>query len=392
MHKLELCTAAMHWSAVDAAELPNSVPIPRRSRLSLTETMHEHLLVGGEGTPVVVSDAQRGWRAPSLWTFEWFERHYGDSELIANDLAPLRVDDNPPMQTVQCSLRQFTGYLASGRSHPLAARERGQPFYGNSWCPFNDHPELCGHIARPYFVQDSMPEDTAESRRMSNNFTKIFLGPAQTVTRLHCDTFFTHAWLSQIHGRKQFILYPPSQAHLLYAVDVGNGGMNSSFDPLAPDFERFPRARDATPYVAVCGPGDTILVPCCWFHHARALSPSITLMRNFVNDVNVDRFFGVYLEKQQQQQEETPQKEETRHVPAEQPQKLQQQPRGAVPPPKPPPPPPLVPQPTKTPTPQRPAPLAQPPSSSTTTTQQPRRVHRQPRGCRQDWRPHKRAL
>ena len=54
--------------------------------------MHEHLLVGGEGTPVVVSDAQRGWHAPSLWTFEWFEKHYGDSELIANDLAPLRAE------------------------------------------------------------------------------------------------------------------------------------------------------------------------------------------------------------------------------------------------------------------------------------------------------------
>lgn len=376
----------MHWSPVDAAELPNSVPIPRRSKLSPAATMHDHLLAGGEGTPVVVSDAQQGWRAPSLWTLEFFEANYGDSELIANDMAPLRADDNPPMQTVQCTLGQFIGYLTSGRSHPLAARERGQPFYGNSWCPFNDHPELCEHIARPYFVQDSMPEDSAESRRMSNNFTKIFLGPAQTVTRLHCDTFYTHAWLSQIQGRKQFILYPPSQAHLLHAVDAGNGGMNSSFDPLAPDYERFPRARDATPYVAVCGPGDTILVPCCWFHHARALSPSVTLMRNFVNDVNVDRFFGVYLKKQQEQEKRRRQQQQP--VQAGQQQQLQQQSREAVPQPKPPLAPPSVPEPTKMPTLQR-SPLAQPPS---TTAPQPRRAQRQPRGCRQDWRPHKRAL
>ena len=56
------------------------------------------------------------------------------------------------------------------------------------------------------------------------------------------------------------------------------------FDPLAPDFDAFPRAKSATPYVAVCGPGDTILVPSDWFHHAVALTPSITLMRNFMND------------------------------------------------------------------------------------------------------------
>ena len=60
------------------------------------------------------------------------------------------------------------------------------------------------------------------------------------------------------------MLYPPSQAHLLHAADTGNGdgGMDTRFDPLAPDFGRFPRARGATPYVAECGPGDTILVPC----------------------------------------------------------------------------------------------------------------------------------
>ena len=89
------------------------------------------------------------------------------------------------------------------------------------------------------------------------------------MTRLHGDTYFTHAWLSQIRGAKQFILYPPSQHHLLHATATANAGADSAFDPLAPDYGRFPRARGATPHVAVCGPGDTILVPCGCFHHAR---------------------------------------------------------------------------------------------------------------------------
>ena len=89
---------------------------------------------------------------------------------------------------------------------------------------------------------------------------QVFLGPAGTVTRLHGDTYFTHAWLSQIRGSKQFVLYPPSQHHLLHATATANAGADSAFDPLAPDYGRFPRARGATPHVAVCGPGDTILV------------------------------------------------------------------------------------------------------------------------------------
>lgn len=68
----------------------------------------------------------------------------------------------------------------------------------------------------------------------------------------------------------------------------------SWFDPLAPDFARFPRAAQATPYVATCEPGETILCPGDWFHYAVALTPSITLMRNFMNDANVEPFMDVW--------------------------------------------------------------------------------------------------
>ena len=61
------------------------------------------------------------------------------------------------------------------------------------------------------------------------------------------------------------------QAHLLHCsegISSEHGAQQTWFDPLAPDYQRFPRAREATPYVAVCGPGDTILVPGDWFHYA----------------------------------------------------------------------------------------------------------------------------
>ena len=136
-----------------------------------------------------------------------------------------------------------------------------------------------------------------EYERLDRSFTKVFLGPAGTITRLHNDTYHTHAWLSQIRGRKQFILYPPSQARLLHAsegVAGGHGAEQTWFDPLRPDFRRFPRARDATAHIAVCEEGETVLVPSGWFHHAVSLSPSITLMRNFVNQANFDAFQRLY--------------------------------------------------------------------------------------------------
>ena len=95
--------------------------------------------------------------------------------------------------------------------HHISNNERDMPFYGNSWSPFMEHEKMRSHITRPYFVPDSIPTD-GDAARLDRSFTKIFMGPAGTVTRLHNDTYHTHAWLSQIRGTKQFILYPPSQA------------------------------------------------------------------------------------------------------------------------------------------------------------------------------------
>ena len=163
----------MHWQDEEAATLPNAVPIRRCRGLTPEATLREHLC--GEGLPVVVTDAQQDWQARKLWSFDYFARHFGDETLLVNDRAPFRPDDDPPNQTLRISMREYVRYLteAEPHGHSLAARERGFPFYGNSWAPFNAEPELAGHISRPSFVPDSMPEEPEGARRLSNDFTKV---------------------------------------------------------------------------------------------------------------------------------------------------------------------------------------------------------------------------
>ena len=297
-----------HWPDRAAAVLENAIEIDRRSSLSPEETMGRYL--AGEGQPVVVTDAQASWRAAKMWSLEYFKKHYASDSLIASDRAPLRAEDNPRMHTLRTTLGDFIDYMQQPH-HYIAEQERDSPFYGNSWAPFIDHETLRAHISRPYFVPDDIPESetSPDHARLDHSLTKVFLGPAGTVTRLHNDTYHTHAWLSQIRGTKQFILYPPSQAHLIHAGEgIASSQLDSPrcrakcaqswLDPLAPEYDAFPRARKATPYVAVCGPGDTILVPSDWFHYAVALTPSITLMRNFMNSANAEPFFDVWNQRQ----------------------------------------------------------------------------------------------
>jgi hypothetical protein len=115
---------------------------------------------------------------------------------------------------------------------------------------------------------------------------RIWLGNASTITT-HFDVSDNVACVAA--GRRRFTLFPPDQIHNLYVgpLDRTVAGQPTSMVELnAPDFERFPRFREAltAARTAELEPGDAIYIPALWWHQVEATAPFNALVNYWWND------------------------------------------------------------------------------------------------------------
>lgn len=106
---------------------------------------------------------------------------------------------------------------------------------------------------------------------------RFWIGPAGTVTPLHCD--YDDNIFAQIWGRKRIILAPPHHDAFLYTRAANAILHGSPFDPEAPDFDAYPLARQALMIECIVEPGELLYVPAGWYHQVRALSFSLSSNR-----------------------------------------------------------------------------------------------------------------
>lgn len=155
----------------------------------------------------------------------------------------------------------------------------------------DDHPAL-------YVGASSVPEmlpgfETANALSLIADkpaVPRIWIGNDITVTT-HFDLSDNIACV--VGGRRRFVIFPPSQLPNLYVgpLDHTMAGQPASMVSLHdPDFERFPRFREAlaAAEVAELEPADAIYIPSLWWHHVDSLEPFNILVNYWWDDAPAD--------------------------------------------------------------------------------------------------------
>jgi hypothetical protein len=112
--------------------------------------------------------------------------------------------------------------------------------------------------------------------------SKVWVG-TESIAAAHYDLPSNLACC--VLGARRFTLFPPEQIHNLYPGPLEptpGGQVVTMVDLNDPDFERFPRARQALEAAVIVDlePGDAVYYPSMWWHQVEALSP-FNIMINF---------------------------------------------------------------------------------------------------------------
>jgi hypothetical protein len=248
----------MSASAIDAAAGAPAEPgwVDRRSGLGMDEFIAEYRV---PRRPVVLADAAAAWPLYGKATPDWFRAHHGEH------VVRVRGRDYRLAELLDL----LEGSTAAAPAPYPCKFEIARNF--RTLLP----------AVTPRFAH-SLPDRQASALVPQklfegvNNLEVFFGGPGGGFPYLHYDVLRLHAWITQLYGEKEFTLYAPGQEHLLY-VNPDMPWQSSIRDHHDPDYDRYPLFREAKCQKVTVRAGETLFLPCGWWHTARSIDVTISV-------------------------------------------------------------------------------------------------------------------
>ena len=116
-----------------------------------------------------------------------------------------------------------------------------------------------------------------------DDYRFVYMGPKGSFTPLHQDVLCSFSWSLNVTGSKLWLLYPPSQTHLLM-----NRFGSPPTDVRYVDAAEFPNFASAVALRAIQLSGEVIFVPSGWYHQVENLDETISINHNWFNAANID--------------------------------------------------------------------------------------------------------
>jgi len=243
--------------------------IERRSGLGWNQFIAEYVK---PNKPVILTDAAAEWKAHQLFSPQFFKENFPEKKATVKgqtytvdeyvDMMLKGTEQNPapyPFKIdIEKNFRELLPFIDPGFN--ILAKNR---------------------LKNKLISKRLIPQ--------ASTLEVFFGGVSGWFPYIHYDLYGLYAIVTQVYGRKQFIVYDPAQVEFMYP-EKEHPWKSSITDYHNPDYEKYPLFKNAQPVTDVVGPGETIFVPKGWWHTARSLEPTISIAQDLLTKYNWDIF------------------------------------------------------------------------------------------------------
>ncbi|XP_067936341.1 jmjC domain-containing protein E-like [Watersipora subatra] len=300
--------------------------LPKCEKVAITSWQEFFIEYLQHSKPVVITNAIQNWNV-SHWTNDYLMEKYGNKSVHIK-LSPTRDYEGIEAAELWETFESFEipRQVYEQLEHPDLVVPRPAP----TNMKFSEYIYLMQNIStgkiknvsayleyssiRQYFpeLEEDISEMSFVESYLKLKHLNIWLSDGNTVGKLHFDPFDN--FLCMIDGRKELLLFEPHDNQQLYEAHIPEAEFSvslngyhfrrnkllestsmvmSPIDIHKPDFQRFPKFKQAKPLNCTIEEGEVLFMPAFWWHEVQSY-PSLTKNRNLA----VNYWYEPYLSRE----------------------------------------------------------------------------------------------
>ena len=261
----------------------NLVQIPRVKNISKKDFVEQYVKTQ---KPVVIEHLIEDWPAFKKWDLNYIKEVAGNKTVPLYDDRPITSEFKFNQPHMEMKMSEYIDLL---QSKPTNYRIF-------LYHLLKEVPKLQGDFKFPKM-----------GLRFLKQLPMLFFGGVNSKVFMHYDIDYANILHFQFNGKKQCILYPPSESKYLYKVPHSLIS-REDIDFTNPDFEKFPALKKAKGYITELKHGEALYMPEGYWHQMtyltagfsmslRATSRGLLNISKAVYNLVVMRHFDNYMRK-----------------------------------------------------------------------------------------------
>lgn len=227
-------------------------PIPRLENISKKEFKENYVK---PQKPVVIKHLVDDWPATKKWDLDYIKKLAGDKVVPLYDDRPITSNQKFNEAHTRMKMAKYIDLLEAGPTN----------YRIFLYHLLKEVPELQKDFDFPDL-----------GIRFLKQLPTLFFGGENAKVFMHYDIDYANIMHFHFHGKKQCIIYPPSESKYLYKVPHALIS-REDIDFSNPDFEKFPALKNAKGFITELNHGEALYMPEGYWHQMTYLTPGFSM-------------------------------------------------------------------------------------------------------------------